>query len=98
MMSVGFSELILVLLVAFVIVGPKDLPKVARAIARFVKYLRQLYEEFKAETGLDETIDELKKSESELKGLLKQADPTTEVRKMERDVTKVMKETQKAVK
>ena len=31
MFNIGFSELILILLVAFVIVGPKDLPKVARA-------------------------------------------------------------------
>lgn len=28
MFNIGFSELILILLVAFVIVGPKDLPKV----------------------------------------------------------------------
>ena len=32
MFNIGFEELILILLVAFVIVGPKDLPKVARAI------------------------------------------------------------------
>ena len=30
MFNIGFEELILILLVAFVIVGPKDLPKVAR--------------------------------------------------------------------
>ena len=39
MFNIGFEELILILLVAFVIVGPKDLPKVARAIGRFVKRL-----------------------------------------------------------
>ena len=32
MFNIGFSELILILLVAFVIVGPRDLPKVARAL------------------------------------------------------------------
>ena len=46
MFNVGFTELIVVLLVAFLVVGPKDLPKVARAIARFVKYLKQLFQEF----------------------------------------------------
>ena len=30
MFNIGFSELLLVLLVAFLVVGPKDLPKVAR--------------------------------------------------------------------
>ena len=34
MFNIGFSELILILLVAFVIVGPRDLPKVARALGR----------------------------------------------------------------
>ena len=38
MFNIGFSELILILLVAFVIVGPKDLPKVARWIARQYYY------------------------------------------------------------
>ena len=47
MFNIGFEELILILLVAFVIVGPKDLPKVARAIGRFVKMLKQMYEYFK---------------------------------------------------
>ena len=42
MFNIGFEELILILLVAFVIVGPKDLPKVARAIGRFVKMLKQM--------------------------------------------------------
>ena len=29
MFNIGFSELIVVLLIAFLVVGPKDLPKVA---------------------------------------------------------------------
>ena len=37
MFNIGFSELILILLVAFVIVGPKDLPRVARALGRGVR-------------------------------------------------------------
>lgn len=38
-MNIGAAEIILILLVAFVIVGPKDLPKVARALGR----VRQVY-------------------------------------------------------
>ncbi len=37
MTSIGASELVLILLIAFIVVGPKDLPKVARALGRFVK-------------------------------------------------------------
>ena len=40
MFNIGFSELLLVLLVAFLVVGPKDLPKVARWLGRTVKKSR----------------------------------------------------------
>ena len=50
-MNIGAAEIILILLVAFVIVGPKDLPKVARALGRFVKYVRGMVEEVKHELG-----------------------------------------------
>lgn len=98
MFNIGFSELILILLVAFVIVGPKDLPKVARTIGRWVKYLQQLFQEFKDETGLDETISELKETEDDLKRTVRDADPTRELRDVKRDVDKNLREVKKAVK
>ena len=54
MFNIGFSELIVVLLIAFLVVGPKDLPKVARWLGRMVKKLKQLIREVKQETGWDE--------------------------------------------
>ena len=42
MFNIGFAELIVVLMVTFLIVGPKDLPKVARWLARLVKGIRCL--------------------------------------------------------
>ena len=47
MFNIGFSELLLVLLVAFLVVGPKDLPKVARWLGRAVKKSRRLLNEIK---------------------------------------------------
>ena len=97
MFNVGFAELIFILLIAFVIVGPKDLPKVARAIGRWVKYFRRLFQEFQDETGLGETIAELKQGEKEIKETLRAADPTVEIRKTQADVQKVIRDAQKAV-
>ena len=51
MFNIGFSELLLVLLVAFLVVGPKDLPKVARWLGRTVKKSRRLLNEIKKESG-----------------------------------------------
>lgn len=98
MFNVGFAELILILLVAFVIVGPKDLPKVARALARWVKYFQSLFQEFKEETGLDETLSELQKSEDDLKKVLQDADPTKDLRKVQHDTEKVIRDVKKTVK
>ncbi len=92
----GFSELILILLVAFVIVGPKDLPKVARALGRWVKYLQQLFQEFKEETGIDETLEELKGTQDDLKKTLSDADPTKELREARRETEKAVREAKKA--
>ena len=97
MFNIGFEELILILLVAFVIVGPKDLPRVARALGRWVRYLRQMFQEFQAELGLEETIQDLKGTEADLKKTLRSADPTSDLRAVKRDTEKTMRETKKAI-
>jgi len=96
--NIGFAELILILLVAFVIVGPKDLPKVARAIGRWVKYFQQMFQEFQDETGLGETIAELKQDENEIRETLRKADPTANIRKAQMEVQKAVRDAEKAVK
>ncbi len=98
MFNVGFSELILILLVAFVIVGPKDLPKVARALGKAVRYLQEMFQQFKDETGLDETIQEFKDTELDLKKTLQDVDPTVELKKAKLDAEKAMREAKTAVK
>ncbi len=67
MFNIGMMELILILLVAFVVVGPKDLPKVARWIARQVKSIRKFIKEVKKETGWDAFAAELKETENDVK-------------------------------
>ena len=58
MFGVGFSELILILVIAYVFVGPEDLPKVARWLGRAVKRIRLLIRELRQDTGIDEVIEE----------------------------------------
>ncbi len=86
MFNIGFSEVILILLVAFIIVGPKDLPRVARALGRGVRFLRNMFDDFKQEMELDDTIEDLKKMEKEVKDTLRSADPSVELRKAQQDV------------
>ena len=98
MHALQIFELILILLVAFVIVGPKDLPKVARALGRAVRYLRNMFNEFKDETGLDQTLAELKETQRDLDKTFKEADPRKELVQARKDVEQAAKETEKDVK
>ncbi|MBQ6256284.1 MAG: twin-arginine translocase subunit TatB, partial [Clostridia bacterium] len=72
MFNIGFAELLLVLLVAFLVVGPKDLPKVARWLGRMVRKLRQLIREVKKETGWDEFEKEFKDTKSDMNDTFKE--------------------------
>ena len=88
MFNIGMAEIILILLIAFLVVGPKDLPKVARALGRFVRYVREMIEEVKRETGLDEVADELKGINTELKQDLKEADVSKDLARTEAEINK----------
>ena len=43
MLDIGFSELLLIAVVALVVVGPKDLPVVIRHAAKFFREMRSVY-------------------------------------------------------
>lgn len=55
----GWIEIVFIALVAFIIIGPKDLPKVLFMMGRFVQSLRKLSEEFMAEFEAIHHVKEL---------------------------------------
>ena len=95
MFNIGAAELILLLLIAFVVVGPKDLPRVARALGRFVRYIRTMIEEVKRETGFDEVADELRGVERDVRQTIKEADVRADLQKTERELNKEFKDIEK---
>ena len=86
MFNIGFSELLLVLLVAFLVVGPKDLPKVARWLGRTVKKPRRLLNEIKKESGWDELEKEVRDVQHDVKDTVKQGDVSAELREAKKSV------------
>jgi sec-independent protein translocase protein TatB len=54
----GWGEIIFIALLTFVIVGPRDLPKVLFALGRFLRTLRRLSDEFMAEFSMLSQEDE----------------------------------------
>lgn len=86
MFNIGFSELLLVLLVAFLVVGPKDLPKVARWLGRTVKKSHRLLNEIKKESGWDELEKEVRDVQHDVKDAVKQGDVSAELREAKKSV------------
>lgn len=79
MFNLGMMEIVVVLAVAFLIVGPKDLPKVARWIARQMKSLKKLIRQIKEETGWDEFEKDLRDTADDVKATMKDADISKEI-------------------
>ena len=94
MFNIGFAELILVLLVAFLVVGPKDLPKVARWLGRCVRKARQLIREVKQEIGWDELTEETKSIKQDLDQTIK--DITADIRSASNDFKKSVDDARKS--
>jgi sec-independent protein translocase protein TatB len=65
--GIGGGELVLIAVVALVVVGPKDLPKLLRQLGRFVGKMRRMADEFR--TSFDDMA-----RQSELDDLRKEVD------------------------
>ena len=91
MFNIGFSELILILLVAFVIVGPKDLPKIAASLGRAVRTVKKYVREFQDETGLGDAVDEFKRTSRDLERTIKENDPTAELKQAKKDIEEAVR-------
>ena len=79
MFNLSMMEIVMVLAVAFLIVGPKDLPKVARWIARQLKSLKKFIRQIKQETGWDEFAKEFQDTADEVKASVKDVDIRQEI-------------------
>lgn len=62
MLDIGWSELLLVAIVAIIVVGPKDLPRLMRTVGRYTSKARGLAREFRAsfeELGRETELEEI---------------------------------------
>ena len=97
MLNLGMMEVLLVLAVAFLVVGPKDLPKVARWIARQIKSIKKLVREIKKETGWDEFAKEFKDVADDVKSTVKDADIRKDVQSAADDLRSTVNDVRKEV-
>ena len=54
--DIGWPELMLIGIVALVVIGPKDLPRLLRSAGRMIGQAKRAISDVKRETGLDEVL------------------------------------------
>ena len=66
MFDIGFSELVVIGIVALVVIGPERLPKVARTAGLLLGRMQRYVGDVKADISREMQLDELKKLQSDV--------------------------------
>src|SRR5258708_9997939 len=61
MFDIGFSELMLIAVIALVVIGPERLPRVARTLGHLAGRLQRYVSDVKADINREIELDELRK-------------------------------------
>ena len=79
MFDIGFSELIVIAVVALIVIGPERLPKVARTAGHLLGRLQRYVNDVKSDINREMQLEELKKLQAQVE---------ESARSIERDVGK----------
>ncbi|HWT54485.1 MAG TPA: Sec-independent protein translocase protein TatB [Rhodocyclaceae bacterium] len=82
MFDIGFSELIVIALVALIVIGPERLPRVARTAGALLGRFQRYVNDVKSEVRREMELEDLKKFQSEL---------TEQVREVEHSIHKELR-------
>ena len=66
MFDIGFSELMVIAVVALIVIGPERLPKVARTLGHLFGRVQRYVNDVKADIGREMQFEELRKLQSEM--------------------------------
>jgi TatA/E family protein of Tat protein translocase len=62
MFGIGMPELILILAIALIVIGPKKLPDLAKSLGRAMREFKKATNEFKETLQIDEDVTDVKKA------------------------------------
>lgn len=99
MFDVGFSEILLIAVVALVVIGPERLPRVARTMGHLFGRLQRYVAEVKADITREIELEELSKLQSTMQDAAREVEQSMSdhVRYIEKEVKQAESEAKKAV-
>ena len=86
MFDIGWSEILVIAVVAIVVIGPKDLPRAMRAVGRWSGKIKRMAREFQSqfnEAIREAELDEVKKQVTEIANIDPMADLKNDLSKTE---------------
>jgi sec-independent protein translocase protein TatB len=92
MFDIGFSELMVIAVVALIVIGPERLPRVARTAGHLVGRLQRYVNDVKADINREIELDELRKFKDEFEQSVQsaQSDLTSEMHKVEESFNSIV--------
>ena len=90
--SFGFGEMVVIVLLAIIVVGPKDLPKVMRKVGNFMARIRAMGQEFKDAFDDMDADDEIKSLRAEIEQMKSLGYLDEDLREDIRDLNTVLRD------
>src|SRR4051812_49817870 len=94
MFDVGFSEIVVIAVVALIVIGPERLPKVARTLGHLFGRMQRYVNDVKADIAREMELDELKKLQATMQDAARSFEQsvTKEVNSAESELQKIAQE------
>jgi sec-independent protein translocase protein TatB len=94
MFDIGFSELMVIAVVALVVIGPERLPKVARTLGHLFGRMQRYVNDVKADITREMQLEELRKLQSEMEQAARSVETSVnrELRSAEDELNKIGRE------
>lgn len=89
MFDIGFSELMVIAVVALIVIGPERLPKVARTVGLLFGRMQRYVNDVKSDISREMALDDLRKLQSSMQDTVQSIEQsvTAEVKSAEQSVT-----------
>ena len=93
MFDIGFSELMVIAVVALIVIGPEKLPKVARTVGHLFGRMQRYVNDVKSDISREMALDDLRKLQSSMQDTVQSIERsvTAEVQSAEKSVAEEMR-------